>query len=53
MTNQIITKKYLGDDEYSWAVFKNGKSVITGLSKREAQYHKREIEKLANKKESI
>ena len=35
-------EKYNGDDQYSWAVFKTGSRypVITGLSRKEAQYYK-------------
>jgi hypothetical protein len=32
-------KKHEGDDEYSYALFKNGKPAMTGLGKREAKYH--------------
>lgn len=48
---KVTIRKYNGDDEYSWAVFKAGQSspVVAGLSKREAQYHKTKIEQLANK----
>lgn len=32
-------KKHQGDDEYSYALFKDGKPAMTGLGKREAKYH--------------
>ena len=27
----ITARKYMGDDKYSWAVFKNGKPIVTGI----------------------
>jgi len=38
---QVTIRKYEGDDLYSWAVFRSDQigPVVTGLSKREAQYH--------------
>lgn len=38
-------KKYMGDDIYSWAVFKNGIPILTGLSRSEAQYHRDQLKK--------
>lgn len=32
-------KKYMGDDKYSWAIFKDGFPYLTGLSKPEASYY--------------
>jgi hypothetical protein len=37
---RVTTRKYMGDDLYSWAVFVDGYPKWTGLSKREAQYYK-------------
>lgn len=37
----ITTRKFNGDDAYSWAVFKNGIPVYTGLSKSECMYYKK------------
>lgn len=31
-------RKHLGDDRYSWAVFKDGVPIMTGLSRSEAQH---------------
>lgn len=39
----ITAKKYGGDDEYSWAVFLKGRPQMTGLSKSEVDYYKRQI----------
>ena len=39
----VTISKYGGDDLYSWAVFVNNRPVVTGLSREEAQYHKRII----------
>ena len=37
-------KKYMGDDLYSWALFKNGVPVMEGMSQSEARYHKKKYE---------
>lgn len=39
-------KKYMGDDNASWAVFNKhtGQPVVTGLMRREATYHRNRIE---------
>ena len=39
-TPKITIKKYMGDDQYSWAVFKDGKPIMTGLNRRSAQYYR-------------
>ena len=55
---KYTTKKFNGDDQYSWAVFRaqdvkgmrspifygEARPVISGLSRSEAQYHKRILE---------
>lgn len=55
MKVKYTIKKYMGDDSYSWAVFRAGdvkgmrspicdpfvRPVVSGLSRSEAQYHKR------------
>jgi len=33
----------MGDDIYSWAVFKNGKPIVTGIGRSEVNYYKRLI----------
>lgn len=43
--------RYGGDDCYSWAVFKDNYPVVTGLSRREASYHKKRIIEIESKKE--
>lgn len=40
---KITARKYGGDDAYSWAVFKNGNPIVTGLSRGEVDYYKRQI----------
>lgn len=42
----------MGNDIYSWAVFAVGdrEPVVSGLSRREAQYHKRQIEERLKEK---
>lgn len=37
---RITAKKYNGDDIYSWAVFLDGRPVVTGMSQREAAYER-------------
>lgn len=56
MKIKISARKYMGDDKYSWAVFRSDilKPVFTGLSRREVSYYKKlvqeEIDKKTNKK---
>lgn len=38
---KITARKYCGDDKYSWAVFKDGRPVVTGLSRTEVAYYKK------------
>lgn len=38
---KITARKYLGDDKYSWAVFKDGRPVVTGLMRSEVAYYKK------------
>ncbi len=40
---KITAKKYGGDDSYSWAVFHKGVPAMTGLSRSEVDYYKRQI----------
>ena len=35
MATRITARKYGGDDAYSWAIFLNGRPVVTGLSRME------------------
>ena len=44
---RITTRKYNGDDAYSWAVFLDGRPVLTGQSQLEARY---EVKKLREQK---
>lgn len=48
---RITARKYMGDDAYSWAVFVDGRPVVTGLSKREVAYWKARLEKELAQKE--
>lgn len=52
MKTRITMQKWGGDDLYSWAVLRNGRPMITGLSRTEAAYHKKQITELYEKKES-
>lgn len=53
MTNlakRVTASKYMGDDAYSWAVFIDGKTFVTGLCKREVPHYKnRALETLKEK----
>lgn len=40
MKHRVTIKKHAGDDIYSWAVFLDGRPVLTGLSRREATYER-------------
>ena len=58
MKTKYSIKKYMGNDSYSWAVFRAGdvkgmrspicdpsvRPVISGLDRSEAGYHKRQLE---------
>lgn len=39
-TPKITARKYMGDDAYSWAVFRDGVPVFTGLSRSSLDYYK-------------
>jgi len=39
----ITARKYMGDDQGSWAVFRNNRPIVTGLTQREVSYHKNNI----------
>ena len=40
MSAKFTTRKYQGDDALSWALFKDGYPILTGLSQREARYYR-------------
>lgn len=42
---KITSRKYEGDDMYSWAIFVNDQPVMTGLSRDEMFYYKDQIKK--------
>lgn len=53
MAATITAKKYMGDDKSSWAIFVDGRPVVTGLTRSEVPYWKRRVardleEKAAN-----
>lgn len=45
MKPKITVRKYNGDDCYSWAVFRDGRPVFTGLSRDQARYYRKQAEK--------
>ena len=51
MKQRITARKYQGDDSQSWAVFLDGRPMMTGLSKREVPYYKEQVKKIYVDKE--
>ena len=49
---RVTARKYEGDDRYSWAVFLDGRPIITGLSQQEVPYWKKRIREEAEWKSS-
>ena len=49
---KLIARKYDGDDEYSWAIFKKGSDepVVSGISKKMIPYYKQQIQKQLEEK---
>ena len=48
---RVTARKYMGDDAYSWAVFLDGSPVVTGLTRPEVDYYKRQLRDRYNIKE--
>lgn len=40
---RVTARKHMGDDAGSWAVFLDGRPVVTGLNKSEVSYYKRQV----------
>lgn len=38
-SKRITSRKYMGDDAYSWAVFLDGRPAYTGLSRGQVRYY--------------
>lgn len=56
MKHKITARKYQGDDSYSWAVFVDGRPMMTGLTKSEVPYYKGQLDvryNLTNGKEEL
>jgi len=47
MSKRVKARKYMGDDQASWAIFLDGRPVITGLTKPEVPYYRKIVEKKA------
>ena len=43
---KITSKKYMGTDSYSWAIYINGEPVIVGLLKSQIPYYKKRAYKM-------
>lgn len=52
MKSRITARKYQGDDAYSWAVFIDGVPMVTGLSRREVPYYKKQAAEVLALKEN-
>lgn len=50
MKPKITAKKYMGDDRASWAIFVDGKPVLTGLERSEVPYYRQEVERKLKEK---
>lgn len=50
MKAKVTARKYEGDDTHSWAVFIDGVPFVTGLTRREVDYHKKVAQKIAEKR---
>ncbi len=52
---KVTARKYLGDDLCSWAVFRSDQAtpVVSGLSKNECPYYKRQVLALIEKERTI
>lgn len=40
---KITARKWAGDDAASWAIFVDGRPIVSGLTRREVAYHKKKI----------
>ena len=49
---RITVGKFNGNDAYSWAVFVDGRPVVTGLTRREVSYHRARITELVREREA-
>ena len=55
MKIKITAKKWMGDDCYSWAVFRSdhpNEPCFSGLSKSEVPYYKKLVQEIIDRKES-
>jgi hypothetical protein len=50
---RITARKYGGDDAYSWAVFIDGSPMVTGLTRREVPYHKKQAAEILARRASM
>jgi hypothetical protein len=43
---KVTYRKYMGDDQYSYAIFRDGRVIegLTGLNLSQARYYKRQVE---------
>ena len=51
MRSRVTTRQIGGDDGFQWCVLIDGRVVMSGMSRREAQYEKRKQEEKLNSKE--
>jgi hypothetical protein len=51
MKARVTARKYQGDDAGSWAVFIDGRPFVTGLTRSEVAYYKRQAQAAIDRRE--
>jgi hypothetical protein len=47
--SRITARKYMGNDAGSWAVFIDGRPMVTGLTRDEVPYYKKEAQAILDR----
>jgi hypothetical protein len=53
VTSHVTARKYEGDDEYSWAVFIDGRPRVTGLNRSIVPHYRKQAHEIVAKKMGI
>ena len=53
VTNRVTARKFEGDDEYSWAVFIDGRPFVTGLNRSIVPHYRKEAHKIVAERMGI
>jgi hypothetical protein len=53
VTKRVTARKYGGDDAYSWAVFIDGRPMVTGLNNSIVPHYRNEAHKIVAKKMGV